>query len=57
MGRSPILQPPRSGMKASPIAWIKGPQSRIGMRESPACASMAVWEAVFALVGSRVRSP
>ena len=42
MGRSPILQPPRSGMKASPIAWIRGPHSRMGIRESPAWASIAV---------------
>ncbi len=35
----------------------QGAAHRIGMRESPACASMAMWEAIFALVGSRVRSP
>lgn len=37
-GRSPMWQPPRSGMKASPRLWSSGPAKRIGMREDPARA-------------------
>src|SRR4051812_13140598 len=57
MGRSPIRQPPRSGMNASPSWCSSGPQNRIGIRLDPACASMSAMWAVTTFVGSRIRSP
>src|SRR5215213_107644 len=57
MGRSPIRQPPRSGMNASPRRCSNGPQNRIGMRLEPACASMSETCALSTLVGSRTSSP
>src|SRR4051794_27512782 len=57
MGRSPIRQPPRSGMNASPRRCSSGPQNRIGMRLEPACASMSATCALSTLVGSRTSSP
>ncbi len=41
IGRSPMRQPPRSGMSASPSRCSSGPQKRIGMRDAPACASIS----------------
>src|SRR5215218_3420493 len=57
MGRSPIRQPPRSGMNASPRRCSSGPQNRIGMRLEPAWASMSATCALSTLVGSRTSSP
>ena len=57
MGRSPMRQPPRSGMNASPRRCSSGPQNRIGMRLEPACASMSAMCAVSTFDGSRMSSP
>ncbi len=56
IGRSPIRQPPRSGMKAWPIRCSSGPHSRIGMRLSPACAAISAWSARSIEVGSSTSS-
>src|SRR6476620_9267269 len=57
MGRSPIRQPPRSGMKASPSRCSSGPQSSTGTRDEPAWASMSATCACSTLVGSSSSSP
>ena len=44
-------------MKASPIACMSGPQKRIGMRESPAWASISAVRADFTPAGSIVIRP
>src|SRR5450830_1090872 len=57
IGRSPIRQPPRSGMNASPSRCSSGPQNRIGMRLAPACASMSATWALSTSVGSSAMTP
>src|SRR5690625_2946687 len=57
MGRSPMRQPPRSGMIASPRRCRSGPQNRIGMRELPAWASMSATWAFSTFDGSMRRVP
>src|SRR5450830_262206 len=57
IGRSPIRQPPRSGMNASPSRCSNGPQNRIGMRLEPACASMSATWALSTSVGSSAMTP
>src|SRR5699024_4697443 len=57
MGRSPMRQPPRSGMIASPRRCRSGPQNRIGIRELPAWASMSATWAFSTFEGSMCRVP
>lgn len=57
IGRSPMRQPPRSGMNASPSLCSSGPQNRIGMRLEPACASISAKCADSTRDGSRMSSP
>ena len=57
IGRSPMRQPPRSGMSASPSRCRSGPQKRIGMRDAPACASISSKWADTAPLGSRCSVP
>ena len=55
IGRSPIRQPPRSGMNAWPSRCSSGPQKRIGMRDAPACASISSMCADTAPLGVEVQ--
>lgn len=57
IGRPPMSQPPRPGMKAWPRRCSSGPQNRIGMRDDPAWASMSATFADSTCEGSRISSP
>ncbi len=57
IGRPPMSQPPRPGMKAWPRRCSSGPQKRIGMRDEPAWASMSATFALSTCEGSRMSSP
>ena len=57
IGRSPMRQPPRSGMSASPSACSSGPQNRIGIRLEPASASICAKCARSTFFGSSTRTP
>ena len=57
IGRSPMRQPPRSGMNAWPSRCRSGPQKRIGMRDAPAWASISSMCAETAPLGSSRSTP
>src|SRR2546421_7677559 len=57
IGRSPMWQPPSSGMKAWPRRCSSGPQNRVGIRLDPACTLISSAVAVPTFAGSNTNSP